>query len=168
MMKMSKWWMIAVAGMLVAAAQPAQAEVRVGGGVNYWVMLDDIDIDEVDQDGFSYLASIQFKGDLLGLGIDAEMMPDRFGEDAYSGQAYLIVGKGLYGAAGIGINNIDGDFADDPFFMLRLGLDLEIVTGLHLDINANYRFNEKTDLEDLPEEIDSDTIFLGAALRIAF
>jgi hypothetical protein len=170
MKTMNRWWMAAVAGVLVATAAPtdARAELRIGAGVNYWVMLDDIEVDDIDESGFSYLATLQLRGDLLGLGVDVELMPDRFGEDVYSGQAYLIVGKGIYGAAGIGIDSVDGEFADDPFFSLRLGLDLELLTGLHLDISANYRFNEKTNLDDLPDTIDTDTIFLGAALRLAF
>lgn len=170
MAKMSSWWMAALAAACVATTAPtdARAELRLGAGVNYWVMLDDIEIDDIDKSGFSYLASIQLRGDLLGLGVDVELMPDRFGMDTYSGQAYLIVGKGIYGAAGIGIDSVDGEFADAPFFSLRLGLDLELVTGLHLDISANYRFNEKTNLGDLQDTIDTDTIFLGAALRLAF
>jgi hypothetical protein len=162
--------MAAVAGVLVGAAAPtdARAEVQVGVGANYWVMLEDIDVDEVDEEGFGYLATLQLRGDMAGLGFDVEMMPERFGEDAYAGQAYLIVGRSIYGAVGIGINNIDGDFADDPFYNLRLGLNLEIVSGLYLDINANYRFNEVATIADEVEEIDTDTIFLGAALRIAF
>ncbi len=169
MNRMKTWWMAAVAGMLVWAAVPtaARAEVQLGVGANYWVMLEDIDVDEVEEDGFGYLASLQLRGDLVGLGFDVEMMPERFGDDAYAGQAYLIVGKGIYGAAGIGINNIDGEFADEPFYNLRVGLNLEIVSGLYLDINANYRFNEIAEIEDEVDEIDTDTIFLGAALRIS-
>lgn len=169
-MKRTAWWMAAVAGVLVGAGAvtDARAEMRVGVGANYWVMLEDIDVDEVDEEGFGYLATLQLRNGMVGLGFDVEMMPDRFGEDAYAGQAYIIVGEGLYGAAGIGINNIDGDFAEEPFYNLRVGLNLELVSGLYLDINANYRFNEIAEIENEVEEIDTDTIFLGAALRLQF
>lgn len=158
-------WLVAI-GMFGSAM--AQGSHRIGGGVNYWVALDDIEIDDIDEDGFSYLVSYQYRGRLLGLGLDAEMLPDRFGEDAYAGQAYLIVGAGIYAAAGIGIVHTDGDFADDPFFSLRAGLDIEVLPSLRLDISAQYRFNDETDLEDSDTNIDTDTLFLGAALRLAF
>ena len=152
-----------------AAAWGAEgAGVRFGGGVNYWVALDDIDVKDVDDSGFSYLLSLQFRGEWAGLGLDAEMLPDRFGEDAYAGQAYLLLGKTLYAGAGIGMNYTDGDFADEPFFSLRAGLDFELLPRLNLDIYANYRFNDKAQFEDSDTDIDTDTVFLGAALRLAF
>lgn len=164
---MQKMMLAMLMALGLAGAASAETDHRFGGGVNYWVALDDIDVKDVDDNGFSYLASYQCRGSLLGLGIDAEMLPDRFGEDAYAGQAYLILGKAIYAGAGIGMNYTNGDFADEPFYSLRAGLDLEIVSGLHLDIYGNYRFNDKTDLEGENTNIDTDTIFLGAALRVS-
>ena len=142
--------------------------VRFGAGANYWVALDDIDVKDVDDSGFSYLLSLQYRGEWAGIGLDAEMLPDRFGEDSYAGQAYLLLGKTLYAGAGVGLNYTDGKFADDPFFSLRAGLDLELLPRLHLDIYANYRFNDKAQFEDSETDIDTDTVFLGAALRLGF
>ena len=169
-MKKTTWWMAAVAGLLLGTAGAVKAadEVQVGVGANYWVMLDDIDVDDVDEEGFGYLVTLQLRNNMVGLGFDVEMMPERFGEDAYAGQAYIILGEGLYAAAGIGINNVDGDFAEEPFYNLRVGLNVEVVSGLYLDINANYRFNEITEIDEEVGEIDTDTIFLGAALRLQF
>ncbi|MBM4154718.1 MAG: hypothetical protein FJ221_06770 [Lentisphaerae bacterium] len=169
-MKRTAWWMAAVAGLLLGTAGAVNAadEVQVGVGANYWVMLDDIDVDEVDEEGFGYLVTLQLRNNMVGLGFDVEMMPERFGEDAYAGQAYIILGEGLYVAPGIGINNVDGDFAEEPFYNLRVGLNVEVVSGLYLDINANYRFNEITEIDEQVGEIDTDTIFLGAALRLQF
>jgi len=77
-------------------------------------------------------------------------------------------GSAIYAAAGIGIIHQDGDFADDPFFAFKAGLDLEVLPSLYLDISACYRFNSKYDFDDAMDEIDTDTVFLGAAVRLGF
>ncbi len=141
------------------------AEHRVGGGANYWVALDDLDEDDIDDNGFSYLISYQYMMEWMGLELDAELLPDRFGETAVAPAAYFLLGKTLYAAAGIGIVNSDGNFSDEPFFALRAGLNLEILPDMYLDVSANYRFNDETELEDKESDIDTDTVFLGAALR---
>ncbi|HEY8241618.1 MAG TPA: hypothetical protein VIH35_09235, partial [Kiritimatiellia bacterium] len=60
----------------------------------------------------------------------------------------------------------DGDFADEPNYYLRAGLDLEALPGLFLDISARYIVQ---DIEEVDEEVDHnidfDTITLGANLR---
>lgn len=168
-MKNSLKWLACVV-LLSAGTDLARAEEgahRIGGGVNYWVAIDDIDTDNVDDNGFSYLASYQYRPGLLGLEVDAEFMPDRFGKDAWAPEAYLLLGKAVYAGAGIGIVNSGSDFADEPFFALKAGLDLELLPRVHLDIAANYRFNDQSDIENSTTDIDTDTIFLGAALRLA-
>jgi hypothetical protein len=140
---------------------------RFGLGVNYWTAVSDIDVDNIDNNGFSYVFSYQYKPEWLGLGVDAEMLPDRFGQDSWAPQAYLLLGKAIYGGAGVGWLYSDGDFANDPFFSFRVGLDLEVLPHIHLDVYGQYRFESTQDLEDEDTEIDTDTIFLGAAVRIA-
>jgi hypothetical protein len=61
----------------------------------------------------------------------------------------------------------DGDFADDPFYALRAGLNLELLPSVFVDISANYRFNDSAQFEGDDTDIDTDTVFLGAALRFA-
>lgn len=139
---------------------------RLGGGANYWVALDDLSSD-TDDDGFSYFISYQRRGDILGWDFAVEFLPDRFGEDAIAPQLHLILGQGIYAAAGVGWVHQDGDFADEPFFSFRVGLNFQVLPGLFLDIFGNYRFNDKTDLKDSDTKIDTDTVFLGAALRIS-
>lgn len=165
---MNKWMILLLASLLLIPAAHAQTH-RIGVGVNYWYALDDIDIDDIDENGFSYLVSYQFRPTLIGLQIDVEFLPDLFGEDAIAPAAYLVVGKAIYAAAGIGIVNQDGDFADDPFLALKAGLDLELLPRIFLDISASYRFNSKfDDIGDELKKVDTDTVFLGAAVRIAF
>ena len=162
--------LILMAGLLVGAglASAADQAHRLGVGANYWVALDDVDVDNVDENGFSYLVSYQYRPGLLGLQLDGEMMPDRFGKDSYAPAAYVILGQTLYAAAGVGIVNVDGDWADDPFYAFKAGLDLELLPSLFLDISASYRFDSETKLDDAVDAIDTDTVYLGAAVRLGF
>jgi hypothetical protein len=73
-----------VMGLVMASGKVWAGEHRIGGGANYWVAIDDIDNDDVDDDGFSYLASYQYWMDFLGVELDMEILPDRFGETAYA------------------------------------------------------------------------------------
>lgn len=148
---------------------PAMAEEgahRIGGGAAYWVAIDDIDVDDIDDNGFSYFVSYQYKPGLLGLGIDVEALPDRFGDDSFAPQAYLILGTGIYAGAGVGIIYSDSDFADDPFFSFRAGVNIELLPGLLVDIFGQYRFESEKDLDDSATDIDTDTVFLGGAIRL--
>ncbi|HMO05113.1 MAG TPA: hypothetical protein PKC67_13575 [Kiritimatiellia bacterium] len=166
---MKKLWML-VAGLLLSApiVNAGEHAARLGAGVNYWVAIDDVDVDNVDDDGFSYLLTYQYRPGLLGLQLDAELLPDRFGEDAYAPAAYLVVGKAIYAAAGIGIIYQDSEWADDPFYALKAGLDLNLLANIYLDISASYRIDSETDLGDAVDAIDTDTLFLGAAVRLGF
>lgn len=56
----------------------------------------------------------------------------------------------------------------DPFFGLRAGFDIHLLPYIFLDINANYRFEDWDDISDVDEDISTDTITLGAAVRIQF
>ncbi len=80
----------------------------------------------------------------------------------------LLVGTWIYAAGGIGVYYSDGDFADDPFFVLRAGLNLELLPSLYFDFNVNCRFETWDDLQESESNIDTDTVMLGAALRLGF
>jgi hypothetical protein len=159
--------------LLVAAPRPAVAEARLGGGVNYWRTIDDLEdegFDDVDESGLSYLLTYQYvPGGLLRFEVDLEYFDEGFGgatSGALSPQAYLLLGSGFYAGLGIGVTYSD-DFEDefsDPFYAAKLGVDLELLPNFHLDIHANYRFDAWRELE----EADTDTVFLGAAVRFGF
>ena len=68
--------------LLLPATAAWSGEHRLGGGVNYWVALEDLDEDDVDEDGFSYLISYQYMMDWIGVELDVELLPDRFGDMA--------------------------------------------------------------------------------------
>ncbi len=161
------WWAVAVT-LMVAAPANAQPTSRLGVGANYWTALSSVKVDNVDRDGFSFLASYQYRPGLLGMQLDLEWLPDRFGEKAYAPAAYVVLGRGLYAAAGVGMVHQDGDWADNPFVALRAGVDLEFLQFLFLDLGISYRFDSKTKLSDAFDDIDTDTLYLGAAVRMAF
>ena len=157
-------------GVIVLATNSAIAgEHRIGGGANYWVAIDDIEVgdNKLDDDGLGFFGSYQYWPGLLGMELDVEFLPDRFGESAVSPQAYLLVGKGVYGGVGIGTTYTDGSFVDEPFFALKAGINLELLPGIYWDIYGNYRFNDSADFDDDDTDIDTDTVFLGMAVRIA-
>lgn len=175
MKKVNKGWMLGVVlvGLLVAAqGVRSESNNRIGVGANYWRTLDNIDSDKFDENGVSWMVTYQHKlADLIKVEADLEMYSSGFlGIDrtVYSPEAYLVVGSTIYAAVGVGIFYADGDFADDPFYALRAGLDLEIIPQFYLDLNVNYRFVGTTDLSDEHRNIDTDTMTLGAAVRFEF
>lgn len=155
----------------VVASTPAQAaEKRLGFGVHYWRTVDDIDddgVDDIDDDGVSYLGSYQIlPGGLLSFELDVEYFEEGFGgspDSVFSPQAFLLVGHGLYAGVGVGVGYSDGfeDDFSDPFYMARLGFNIELLPKLFLDVNANYQANAFDELD----EADTDAITLGALLR---
>ena len=141
---------------------------RIGVGAHYWDTVDHLDDywDDLDEDGFTWMISYQYKPSLLGMELDLEFTDDQFDERVYSPQAYFIVGGFVYGGIGIGVHYFDGD-TSDPFYALKVGLDIVLLPTIHLDINGNYRF-ENWEFDDVKEDIDTDTVTLGAVVRIEF
>lgn len=79
----------------------ASGEHRLGGGVTYWTAVDDVDFDDIDDDGFTYLASYQYWPSLLGVELDLEILPDKYGENAFAPQAYILFGKAILLVSGL-------------------------------------------------------------------
>lgn len=169
-MKSRKWLALAIALLVAGSVQSfAQNNHRLGGGVNYWTSIDDIEWDEFEDDGLSYFLSYQYWPSLFGFEILGEMRPDGFGdEDVYAPQFYVLVGQAIYAGLGVGINYADSEWADDPFYALKAGLNLELVPSIYLDVSAQYRFADFDEVGFGEGEIDTDTLFLGAAVRFGF
>ena len=161
------------AGQEVLAANASRLENvhRFGGGIHYWKSLEDIIIEGVDEEGLALLLSYQYQ---MVKFFTVEAMLE-FLSDGYAGsddavlapQIYLLVGRGIYAGAGIGLHFSDGKAADSPFFGLRAGLDVEIVPTIFLDLNVNYR-SETWGFGKIHEDIQLNTMTFGAILRFEF
>ena len=156
----------------LASEQAALAAThRLGIGANYWKTLNSLepkDATDIDETGLSWLGSYQYQPQgIFKFEIDLEYYPKLGGEPNpfWSPEAFVLVGGSLYAGAGIGVYYTDGDFGSSPFFMLRAGFDFAILPFLFLDINANYRFNDWGTFTT--HDLDTDTIRLGAAVRIS-
>lgn len=171
---MKKLLLTVLTGVVVGWAVNVRADDdgahRFGVGAHYWTAVKDIDIKDVDKDGLSWVATYQYKPSALGLGIDVEWKEKGFAgaaKDVYEPQAYLILGRNLYAAAGVGGYYTDGDFAKDPFYFFRAGFDASVLPSVHLDIHGIYRFEEWKEVHSSTTDPDSDTITIGVAVRIA-
>jgi hypothetical protein len=160
----------AVCLILITGGTACAAEYRIGGGVHYWITLDDIDLNEVDESGVAWMVSLQGKmAPLFKLELDLEIFPEGFAgssETVLAPQVYALLGSQIYAGAGAGLYYTEGEVGEDPFFVLRAGLDLEILPGIHLDINGNYHFTDFSKVEEEVGNIDFDTVTLGALIRI--
>ncbi|MDA0990853.1 MAG: hypothetical protein O3A51_08890 [Verrucomicrobia bacterium] len=150
-------------------AHAGDSENRLGVGVHYWVAVDDVKIDTVDEDGLAWMFSYQIRPEgLLSAEIGLEILPDNFAgspDTVYAPQAFALLGSDIYAGVGVGIYYADGDFADDPFFIFRAGLDVEILPQITVDIYGDYRFTEWDNT--VTQNIDTDTVTLAAAVRLA-
>jgi hypothetical protein len=169
-----RYMLAAVCGVMAMTAAHGWAEGanRLGAGAHYWTALDNIDVNNVDENGFSWLVSYQRAfGQWFKLEGDVEWFEKGFGgapETVYAPQAFALLGDVIYGGVGIGCYYTDGDFANDPFYTLRVGLDIPLLPCLRLDINGNYRFENWDNLSNEGRDIGSDTVTLGAAARLEF
>lgn len=162
----------AVALLVVLCAGVADARPRhhFGVGMHYWKTVKDIDVENVDESGFATVFSYQYRpAMLLKFGAELEVLPKKFGgadTQVYAPQGYVFVGSLIYAGLGIGTYYADGDFSSDPFFNLRAGLEIPVFIRTSLDINANYRFNNWDDIKNVEDRINTETVTLGAAIRI--
>lgn len=173
---MTRFGRIVFAAVLTLAlpALASAGEHRIGFGYHYWKTLDDLsatDLGGIDDNGYTQLISYQYlPAGLMKWEIDLEYAKKGFAgstEKAYSPQFFVLFGRNLYAGVGFGMTKSDGfasgDSWSDPWYAARAGIELLLLPKLHLDINANYRADAFQDLN----EAKSDTITLGASLRLA-
>ena len=150
----------------------ASAAIQVGAGAHYWTTVDNIDFENVDEDGVSYYASVLlFAEYLLRVELDLEQLDAGYRgaeKTVYAPAAYVVLGKSLYVAAGIGGYFSDGDFHEDEFYALRVGFEMNLFHSVYLDVNANYRFDDWGDDDEVLKNIDTETVTLGGAIRLEF
>jgi hypothetical protein len=99
----------------------------------------------------------------LTLEADVEVLPSSLtgAKVGYMPQAYALLGGFIYGGVGIGYLYSDGEFAKNPTYALRAGLDIPL-SKIHLDVNANYRFSK------WGGDFNTDLITVGAVARYQF
>ena len=163
---MNRGILLLVLAALIAG--PAAADHRIGFGVHHWQTVDDLadeGFEGLEDEGTSGIVSYQYMPEgIFSLELDLEYFADGFGgstEEAFSPQAYLLIGHGLYAGAGVGVIHSDGE-TSDMFYAARIGFDISIIPRLSLDVNANYRFDDW----DLVDEVETDTVTLGALVRL--
>ncbi len=126
------------------------------------------DDDDWDSSFLSYYASYQYEAAPMSrIELDIEYVPGvgPDDEDLWQPQGYFLFGDLLYAGIGMGIAYVDGEWADKPFYALRLGLEIPLADLLFVDINANYRFQKISAVNDLDSD-DADQVTFGAAIRV--
>jgi hypothetical protein len=158
-----------IAMLLAVLTTPVfAADHRIGVGVHHWQTVDDLadqGFEGLDEKGTSGILSYQYMPEgIFSFEVDAEYFADGFGgstESAWSPQAYILVGHGLYAGVGVG-NVISAGEKSDPFYAAKLGFDFSIIPRVSIDVNANYRFDDW----GLIDDAKTDTITFGALLRL--
>lgn len=157
----------------LAPAQAFAADHFLGGGLEYWRTVDGLpgtgDVEGIEDDGSSWVLSYQYRpAGLFRFELDLEYFEDGFAgstETAIAPQAFVLVGKGIYGGIGAGFTFSDGldNDVSDPFYMGRLGFEFSLLGPIKLDLHATYRFDDWDQLEDI--DLDTDTYTFGAYIR---
>ena len=156
-----------------AAQAASTGGLELGLGANYWYSIDEARDKSFDRDGLGWMISSRIPlSDIFSLGLEIEQSPDNFvflDERLYLPAAYAILGNSLYIGFGIGNYYYDGDFYGDVWYALRAGFKIPIlVPGLMLDVNVNYRVEDWDRMKDAKDDIGSDTLMIGAAIRFVF
>jgi len=153
-----------ITSLTTFAAGPHQ----FGAGINYWKLQDRPS--GYDKDGFSYYGLYRYNPKLWGYEIDLEYYPeDSIFSDSdavWEPQAYVLVGKWVYGAAGVGWQFGESKLPNAPTYYLKAGFNFSIFPFMKLDINAQYKYQKLKDFEE-DKDVNVDAITVGAALSIA-
>jgi hypothetical protein len=168
---------LVVCGIVAACAGGVYADAanRLGAGFEWWFTVEDPGAQLVDRNGPAIVVNYQFQPvPLLKFEADVDFMKRYYG--GYSAavmapQAYALLGDFLYGGVGIGILYSDGDWADNPFYAIRGGVDLPLMPHLHLDVNATYQFMNWDPVkyrDDSQKDFDTDVVKVGASVRYEF
>ena len=161
--------LLLVMSLGIFPATASAAEHRLGVGLLFFDATDDLGNGgiEIETSGAAGVLSYQYRPrGLLKFEFDVEIAPDGYAgsnESTISPVAWVLVGKTFYAGAGVGIS-FASDFEDDfsePFFAARVGVNILLLPRTRLDVNANYRANAFSELDDF----ESDAITLGAMLR---
>jgi hypothetical protein len=156
--------------LLCLTVPAAAADQTFGAGIHYWRTVNELADRSFDRSGAAGMLSYQYlPAGIFTLEADLEYFPKGFGgadDAAWSPQVYVLIGHRLYAGVGAGViysQSFSGEVSK-VFYAARVGTDFAILPRLHLDINANYRFNDWNQLD----QASTDTVTLGALLRLHF
>ena len=149
---------------------PDFSSLRYGAGIQYWTAVDDVDEEGIDDDSIGFIISFQWLiNNAFTLETDLGHVSAGYaGSSDYvlTPEVYLLYGRTLYAGVGTGINYSDSEFAD-PFYAVRVGVNFKFLNPLNFDVYGVYRFDEWS-FDGLEESVSTDTILLGAVLRVEF
>jgi len=165
---MKRLFCLLVVSLIVAGTLtvPAQARGRIGAGAEYMKTLGDIkDTEEFDPDAVAFLGSYQMDLELFKVEGDVEFVLDfgGSGKALILPQAYALLGDFVYGGVGIGTVTFDGEWASDPFYALRAGVNLGL-DSMEVDVYGLYRFLDTDVFEDFGDQ-NLDSITFCAQVR---
>ena len=164
---------VAIAAVMAVAVSAHAKSFEIGAGATYWYSIDEAKDKSFDRDGLGYSASCEiYLTDYLALALEVERTPENFvflEKELYLPAAYVVLGDGVYIGLGAGTYYYDSDFVDDYWYALRGGFKIPFFGGgLVLDVNVNYRSENWDDIKEVTEKVGSETLMVGAALRLAF
>jgi hypothetical protein len=158
--------------LVVAPSPAAAAEHRLGVGAHFWKTVDDIADDgfgDIEDEGYALVLSYRYEpGGFLFFQFDVDYYQDGFGgttENAFSPMVMIGAGGTFYVAAGIGVtvaDQFDGSVSD-PFYVGRVGIEIDLLPGISIDIHANYQASAFAELEN----VETDATTLGALVRFS-
>jgi hypothetical protein len=154
--------------IIISATTFAAGAHQFGLGVNYWELQDRQS--GYDKDGFSYYGSYRYNPKLWGYMINLEHYPEdtlfRSSNEVWEPQAYALIGKWIYGAAGIGWRFGESKLPETPTYYLKAGLNFSIFPLLKVDINAQYKYQKLKEF-DRDRDVSADAVTVGVALSMA-
>ena len=140
-------------------------KMSLGAGIHYMKTVGDIkDTPGYDSDAANFVLAGKTPLGPITLELDSEWSFDFGGSDKtlWMPQAFGLIGGMIYAGAGIGSGYIDGEWFDNPFYTLRVGVILPLKVT-KLDVNANYYFINSSAFDSISSE-DLDSVTFGAVL----
>ena len=172
---MRKFIIAAIAATLFVAEALAAygGGFEIGAGATYWYSIHEATDQKFDRDGLGWMISSRLPlSEFFSIGLEIEQSPENFvflEKHLYLPSAYAILGQGVYAGLGLGTYYYDGDFYGDVWYALRAGFKVPLISNsLVLDVNGNYRVENWDDMKDITDKVDTDTLMIGAALRLVF
>lgn len=155
----------------LALALPAHADSSLGFGLRGFRTVDDLEKPFKDTGMGGYVNWRSQWSDWVAGMLELDLYEDGYAgsrDEVLAPQAFLVLGQTLYAAVGGGILFSNSDFADSPFLALRLGVQGVLTDWFMFDVSLSYEYAEWKGVNVIDERFESDTVVLGAGLRMFF